>query len=154
MGGGGAPAAGEAGGDVESPGPVGDGSVLRAAEFAVAEEGDAGALVGEAILVGVGGHGGHAGDGEVERRDLEAQVAHEGQHEGAKAGVDVEADAEAGGRARDTGDVVDDTVGERRCGRDDERGAGGEAGDDGRGRQLEGLLVDGHDDEPAGGVHR
>lgn len=145
----GAPAAGEAGGDVQPSRPFGDGRVLRAPELAASEEHDAGALVREAVLVRVRRHGRHACDGEVERRHLEAQAPHERQHEGAEAAVDVQADAGPRGGTRDALDVIHNTVRERRRGGNDEGGARCEPRSDGRCLEAEGLLVHRNDDQPA-----
>jgi hypothetical protein len=72
--------------------PLGEGEELVLAQVLGAVEHDAGALRGVAVLVRVGGDGGHAGQGEVEVGNVAAQRAREREDEAAQAAVDVQAD--------------------------------------------------------------
>ena len=90
--------------------PVGQVEVLRVAQRLGAEAEHRRALEGVPVLVGVGRHGGDAGDRVVERRDVVAQLPAEGQDEPAEAGVDVEADAALERQVGQVTDRVDGAV--------------------------------------------
>ena len=81
------------------------------AQAAVAVRQHRGALQAVAVLVGVGRDGGHAGQAEVEDRDVVAELLAPRQDEAAEAAVDVQADVVLEGELRELGDRVDRAVG-------------------------------------------